>query len=182
MNEIFLPEAKPALEWVNNRVLQKVSPKRKHSLAQTRFVAALDAWTRERGAGMAGTEWHFQVRPPGEISRTLVPDVAFLSYERMPYEEQEVTEIPRIAPDVVVEVRSPDDRQSDIDEKIRVYLAAGTNVIFLVDPERKIVTVFDADGSRVVHDDEMLEHASLPGFTLVVRTLFEAPRPPASNH
>jgi len=77
MHEIILPEAKPALEWVNNRVLQKMSPKRKHSLAQTEFAIALGTYARERGNGMAGTEWHFQVRPPGEIARTLVPDVAF---------------------------------------------------------------------------------------------------------
>jgi len=177
MHEIILPDAKPALEWVNNRVLQKVSPKRKHALAQIRFARALDAWAEERGCGMAGTEWHFQVRPPGKISRTLVPDVAFLSYERMPIEEQEATEIPSVAPDVVVEVRSADDRQEDIDEKVRVYLAAGTNVIFLVDPDEKNVIVMDAEGSRVVGDDGVLEHPTLPGFSLPVRTLFDRPRP-----
>ncbi|HYK65636.1 MAG TPA: Uma2 family endonuclease, partial [Patescibacteria group bacterium] len=117
----------------------------------------------------------------GEIGRTLVPDVAFLSYERMPYEEQEVTEIPRIAPDAVVEVRSPEDRQADIDEKVRAYLAAGTNVVFLVDPEEKMVTMLDARGSRIVRAHETLEHDSLPGFELAVHTLFEAPRPRASN-
>ena len=177
MHEIFLPDAKPALEWVNNRILQKVIPRRNHALAQARFVGALDAWASKCGSGMAGTEWHFQVRPPGEISRTLVPDVAFLSYDRMPFEEQEATEIPRIAPDAVVEVRSPDDRQTDIDEKIRVYLAAGTNVIFLVDPDEKTVTIVDARGTLIVREDDILEHPVLPGFSLSVRTLFDAPRP-----
>lgn len=76
MHEIFLPDAKPALEWVNNRVLQKASPRRQHALAQGEFMIALGTWARTRGTGMAGTEWHFQVNPPGEISRTLVPDVA----------------------------------------------------------------------------------------------------------
>ena len=172
-----MPGAKPALEWVNNRILQKVSPKRKHALAQARFVVALDAWADKRGSGMAGTEWQFQVRPPGEISRTLVPDVAFLSYERMPFEQQEATEILRIAPDAVVEVRSPEDRQADIDEKVRVYLAAGTNVIFLVDPDERTVTIVDARRTRIVREHDILEHPGLTGFSLSVRTLFEAPRP-----
>jgi len=176
MHEIFLPEAKPALEWVNNRVLQKVSPKRKHALAQTRFARALDEWAEKLDTGTAGTEWHFQVRPPGEIGRTLVPDVAFLSYKRMPPEEQETTEISRIAPDVVVEVRSEDDHQEDIDEKVRVYLAAGTTVIFLVDPDDKTATVKDAHGTRVVGEDDILEHSALPGFTLRVRRLFDLRR------
>lgn len=177
MHEIILPPAKPALEWVNNRVLPKVSPKRKHSLAQGEFVAALIAWTRRWGNGMAGTEWHFQVQPPGQIGRTLVPDVAFLSYKRMAFEELEAVEIPRIAPDVVVEVRSPEDRQHDIDEKVRVYLAAGTGVVFLVDPETRTVVVKDRNGSRTVGEHEALEHPTLPNFALTVKTLFDLPPP-----
>jgi Uma2 family endonuclease len=177
MHEIILPEAKPALEWVNNRVLQKVTAGRKHALAQAAFAAALGVWTHEGGTGMAGVEWGFQVRPPGEIGRTLVPDVAFLSYDRMPFEEQEASDIVRTAPDVVVEVRSPEDRQRDIDEKTRVYLAAGTTIVFLVDPETKTVTVRDAQTNRIMHVDDVLEHPTLPGFSLPVHTLFELPRP-----
>jgi Uma2 family endonuclease len=177
MHEIILPEAKPALEWVNNRVLQKVTPKRKHAFAQAEFVIALGTWTHERGNGVAGTEWHFQVRPPGEIGRTLVPDVAFLSYDRMPRDEQETEDILRIAPDVVVEVRSPDDRPADINEKVRVYLAAGTTVVFLVDPEEMTITARDAQGTRTIGADDTLEHPALPGFRLPVRALFDLPRP-----
>jgi Uma2 family endonuclease len=175
MHEIILPEIKPALEWVNNRIIQKVTPRRKHALAQSRFCAALDAWACEHGSGMAGTEWHFQVQPPGEISRTLVPDVAYLSYNRLPRHEMEFTEIPRIAPDAVVEVRSPEDLQRDIAEKTRVYLAAGTDVVFLVDPEKKTVTIVDAHGATVLEEADTVRHRALPGFSLSSRTLFELP-------
>ena len=44
MHEIALPETKPALEWVNGRVLQKMSPRREHALAQGRFFTAPDAF------------------------------------------------------------------------------------------------------------------------------------------
>lgn len=176
MHEISLPETKPALEWVNNRVLQKVTPRRKHALAQGCFFAALHAWARRNANGMAGTEWHFQVRPPGEIARTLVPDVAYLSYERMPRRELENTEIATIAPDVVVEVRSPEDLQSDIDEKVRVYLSAGTRVIFLVDPKKKTITAIDADAkTHSFGETETVNHPALPGFAFPARDLFELP-------
>lgn len=69
----------------------------------------------------------------------------------------------------------PEDRQDDIAGKVRVYLAAGTRVIFLVDPGKKTVTVKDSQGSRVVAEDDVLEHHALPGFTLRVRTLFDLP-------
>jgi len=175
MHEIILPEAKPALEWINNRIVQKVTPRRKHALAQGVFASALAIWSRQRRNGMTGTEWHLQIQPPGAIGRTLVPDVAFLSYDRLPKAEMEDTEIPRIAPDVIVEVRSPEDSQRDIDEKARVYLAAGTTVVFLVDPAKKTVTVRDAHGNRTLDDSDMITHPELPGFELPARTLFELP-------
>ncbi|HXW76121.1 MAG TPA: Uma2 family endonuclease [Candidatus Eremiobacteraceae bacterium] len=177
MQEIVLPDnVKPALEWVNNRVLQKVSPQRKHALAQRRFASALGCWADDGRRGTVGTEWRFQVRPPNEIRRTLVPDVAFLSFDRLPYEEQERTEIPVVAPDVVVEVRSPDDRQVDIDEKVRVYLAAGTTVIFLVDPAKRSVIAIDKIGARDLSNGPVRHH-SLPGFSFEPALLFDMPRP-----
>src|SRR5579863_4587910 len=104
MLDIILPDdVKPALEWVNNRILQKVSPERKHAIPQGRFCAALDAWSTQNGSGTAGPEWRFLLRPDGEIGRTLVPDVAYLSYDRMPLTDQESIALPDIAPDVVVE-------------------------------------------------------------------------------
>jgi len=173
MHEIVLPDSvKPALEWINNRVVPKVSPKPPHALAQARFATALGAWADERGKGMVGTEMHFQVRPLGEIGRTLVPDVAFVSFERVPVKTLESNEVPHAAPDVVVEVRSPDDLQADIDEKVRVYLASGTRVLFLVDPERKDVQVVDVTGLRVVREPDVVTHESLEGFSLPVATLF----------
>jgi Uma2 family endonuclease len=178
MLEIVLSDdVKPAVEWVNDRIVQKVSPARKHSLAQGRFFAALETWAREHCPGTVGTEWRFQVWPRGEIGRTLVPDVAFLSYDRMPLDEQELTDSPAMAPDAVVEVLSDGDLRRDVDEKIRVYLSAGTNVVFLVDTKEKTVTVRDAEEPVVLGIDDLVGHRSLPGLTFPVRRLFD-PIPP----
>src|SRR5476651_1443981 len=133
MRDVILPEVKPALEWVGGRIVQKVSPRRKHALAQTRFAIALESWARDKGRGTVGTEWEFRIQPAGEARRPLVPDVAFISFDRLPYDDEAAADIPNVAPDVVVEVRSQSDRQADIDDKARVYLACGTSVIFLVD-------------------------------------------------
>jgi|SRR5271166_379993 len=175
--EITLPEAKPALEWVNGRVLQKMSPKRRHGIAQGRFYAALDTWAQEQRSGIVATEWRFRVQPPGEERRPLVPDVAYLSYARLSYEEQQVTDEPKVAPDAVVEVLSPGDRRADLEEKVRVYLAAGTSVIFIVDPKQRFVKVRDADGEHTVAETEVLAHGSSPRFSLDVHKLFSIPAP-----
>jgi Uma2 family endonuclease len=173
MLEIKLPEAKPAFEWVNGRTLQKVSPKFKHGLAQLRFAAALDVWARKKRMGSVATEWRFHIQPPEEIRRPLVRDVTFLSYKRLPYAKMLLTQNPQ----QVVEVLSPRDRRADIDEKVRVYLTAGSNVVFLVDPTTQTVTVCDGTGKCQLHKRDIIHHSSLPGFRLAVKSLFVLPKP-----
>jgi Uma2 family endonuclease len=175
MREIVLPQTKPAMEWVNGRALQKVSPQRKHALAQARFATAFDRWTRTTRAGRFGTEWEFRVEPPGEMRRPLVPDVAYLSYARLAREDTEQADIPRIAPDATVEVISPGDATADVEEKVRVYLACGTSVVFLVDTDKQTITVRDADGERVITRDADVTHRSLAGFSMLARELFDEP-------
>ena len=176
MREMVLPETKPALEWVNGRILQKVSPQAKHALAQGRFVGALDAWTQRTRSGRVGTEWECRIAPAGEVRRPLVPDVAYLSYARVPYRSR-AADIPRVAPDAVVEIISPRDRKRDVDWKVRIYLACGTSVVFLVDTKRRTVTILDSAASRTIARDGIVTHETLPGFFLPARTLFDPPRP-----
>lgn len=177
VREITVPETKPATEWVNGRALQKVSPQEPHARAQAGLAAALRAWAHDVGSGRVGTEWGFRVTPPREATRPLVPDVAFLSYDRLGYEEDEAARIPYVAPDVAVEIISPDDRGRDIEEKIRVYLAAGAALVLLVDPGERTFTAHDAEGTRRFLPDETFEHASLPGFAIGVASVFEKPNP-----
>jgi Uma2 family endonuclease len=175
MHEIVLPYAKPALEWVNGRVLQKVSPQRKHALAQTVFAAAFAGWAMQTRLGRFGTEWECRLQPPGQIRRPLVPDVAYVSYARIPRDDRAAADIPRVAPDAVVEVLSPDDRPKDVEEKVWVYLACGTSVVFLVNTDDETVTIREPGATTTLNGDAIVTHPSLPGFAMPARTLFEEP-------
>ena len=177
VREIAVPETKPATEWVNGRALQKMSPQEPHARAQTRFTVALTVWADATGAGRVGTEWEFRVTPPHEVTRPLVPDVAFLSYDRLGYEEDEAARIPYMAPDVAVEIISPGDRRRDIEEKIRVYLAAGAGLVLYVDPVERTFTAHDVAGSRRFLADDVFEHSMLPGFSVRVGSVFEKVKP-----
>ncbi|HYZ17622.1 MAG TPA: Uma2 family endonuclease [Candidatus Acidoferrum sp.] len=170
MREIVLPEAKPAYEWILGRAVQKVSPRRAHALLQAAFSAALSAWAE--GRGEVGTEWEFRPAPPGEERRPLVPDVAFVSFERVHGLSDADREKPPFAPDVAVEVRSPSDREQNIDEKVRVYLAAGARLVVLVDPQAGSITAIDADEERTFLDGDVLAHPALPGFSLPLDPFF----------
>jgi len=179
MLEIEVPETKPATEWVNGRALQKMNPRERHSRSQGAFLAALLLWSREAGSGRVGPEWDFRLAPPGEPRRPLVPDVAYLSYDRVGYEDDDGASIPIVAPNAVVEILSPGDARRDVDEKIRVYLASGTDVVFIVDPVRKTVDAHSSDGIETFSGGDVVTHRSLTGFALPVASIFEKTQPRA---
>lgn len=177
IREITLPETKPATEWVRGRALQKMSPQDPHARAQLRLGAALLSWADASGLGRVGTEWEFRITPPGEITRPLVPDVAFLSFDRVGFEQRDAALIPRTAPDVAVEVLSPGDRFADIQDKIRAYLAAGSKLVLLADPADRTLTAHDPERVQYFAADDTFQHPSLPGFSISVGSIFEETKP-----
>ena len=171
IREIVLPETTPETEWVRDRPVQKVSPTRRHALLQLAVAVRLRAWAR--GLGDVGTEWRFRVTPPGEITRPLVPDVAYVSYERMMALSVAERETPPVAPDIVVEILPPDDRPADVAHKRDVYLAAGATTLLIVDPDRRTMDVFDAGGAHTeYHETDTYASGLFPGLTLSLADLF----------
>jgi len=152
--ELGIPEVKPAIESVRGRWEQKMSPRRRHAIAQFRLCALLADWTGERGEerGEVGSEWRCYILPPAEKPSSLVPDVAYFSFERMPPELGELREKPTIAPDVAVEILSPDDRRTLLDEKIALYLANGSRLVVVVDPSKHSVEMHELAGSRTFYE------------------------------
>lgn len=169
-SEIVLPETKPETEWVRGRPLQKVSPQRTHSRLQGALTIRLSNWAAARGE--VGPEWRFRVAPPGEVRRPLVPDVAFVSSERLqPLSDAEL-EVPPLAPDVAVEILSQDDRRIDVDDKIATYLHAGSSLVIIVDPQWRAVELHDRDAVVRLDETSAIEHWALPDFSYPVRELF----------
>jgi Uma2 family endonuclease len=177
IREITLPVTEPATEWVNGRALQKLSPREEHGRIQLRLGAALFAWAEKAGAGRVSSEWEFRVTPPGEATRPLVPDIAFLSFERLGYAQDEAAQIPYLAPDAAIEIVSPGDRRDDLEDKIRVYLAAGAKLVLLVDPVQRSFVAHDAMGARRFSSDALFTHTALPGFSVPVASVFEPLKP-----
>jgi Uma2 family endonuclease len=99
------------------------------------------------------------------------PDVAFIRSHRL------LSPPPRgfaeLAPDLAVEVLSPDDRPGEVLEKVGDWLNAATLVVWVVDPKRRIARVYRADGSETqVDDDGFLDGEELlPEFRMSLETL-----------
>jgi len=104
--------------------------------------------------------------------RLLCPDVAYVSNERdAPVEDDEFFPY---APDLAVEVLSPDNTRPRVRRKARAYLANGARLVWAIDTRRKNVTVFRSLGEPEIlaGDVELSGEDVLPGFALRVADLF----------
>jgi Uma2 family endonuclease len=79
-----------------------------------------------------------------------------------------------ITPDLAVEVLSPNDLAYEIDEKVEEYLAASIPLVWVIDPETRIVLIHRKDGSttKLRANDELTGEDIVPGFRCHVSELF----------
>jgi Uma2 family endonuclease len=113
-----------------------------------------------------------------EGSRT--PDLMFIHVDRLTaYREAHPDWRQKpylIVPDFVVEIVSPNDSFSKIDEKVDAYLLDGVRLIWVIDPQRRKAIVYTPDAEQSFHlrGDAVLDGEDvIPGFQIVLSKLFE---------
>jgi len=146
----------------------------RHGKVALNIGAEMRAYARRRNLGVAfAAETGFIVRTPDGES-VLVPDAAFIRRERLPEGDLPAGFCP-VVPDLVVEVVSPSDSEPAVREKVNEWLAGGVSVVWVVDPQRRLVEVWTADGLRLsIGENEWLTgEPVLPGFRVAVRKLLE---------
>ena len=74
---------------------------------------------------------------------------------------------PDLAPDLVVEVLSPDDRPGEVLAKVADWLTAGTRLVWTVDPQRRVARIYRHDGTEtfVTAVGALEGEDVLPGFS-----------------
>lgn len=99
------------------------------------------------------------------------PDAAFVRSGRL---DEEPDGFLPLAPDFAAEVLSPFDRIPDALAKIAMYLQAGVQLVWLVDPAKQTVTIFRPDGTiTVANEDDLLDGGEvIPGFSVAVSEIF----------
>jgi Uma2 family endonuclease len=102
-------------------------------------------------------------------------DFAFYSYQRVPKGTFKKKGYLPVAPDLVIEVKSPSDLWKSILAKVAEYLNAGVTVVCVLDPERQTATIYQADQpEQTLSAEAMLSFPQvLPGFSVPVKRFFE---------
>lgn len=174
---IEIPEIKPALELIDGRLVQKMSPKRRHQVLEIRWARALQEWAGDRGEALP--EWRYEFQAPGYDFASLVPDVAYLSREALEELGAAGAELPQRAPEIAVEVISKGDSMRRLARKTAMYLAAGTRVLFVVDPPRRTVVAHsrapDGTGTASLRfgPGDVVTHPAMPEFAFPTDAMFE---------
>jgi Uma2 family endonuclease len=103
-----------------------------------------------------------------------IPDVSFLSWDRLPGRRRPQEPIPSLEVDLAVEVISQGNTRAEMRRKLREDFAGGARLVWFIDPQARTARVSTAPrrSSRLEADGVLDGGAVLPGFVLPLRELF----------
>ena len=163
-----LPDDGMRHELDEGELISMPPPLGEHGIIQNGTAYLLTDLVKPRSLGIVFTETGFRLTP-GTVR---APDVSFIRAERVP------TLDPKrrfeFAPDLAIEIISPSETAAAIAHKVRQYLHAGVEVVWVLYPEDQTVHVFESSKTgRIVESGDLLEAPGLlPGFSIRVSDLF----------
>lgn len=157
-------------ELINGEIIEKV-PTAEHAHIAGIISGEFHLYLKQRPQIKARFGVESRFRPEGDTGNDRMPDV-FLRY----------TNAPRVKkgpvsgmPDVAVEIKSPEDTYRAMREKANYYLQNGSQMVWLVYPDKQIVEIYQNEVDiRILQPGDVIEGgAVLPDFTLPVDDVFE---------
>ncbi len=172
-NELLaLEKSGKSTELVCGRLIVREPPTTYHGRVQSILIVIVGSYVRTHALGAVfGQDTGFQIASDPDTVRA--PDLAFVDRAR-------VAQIARrgyaaLAPDLVAEILSPDDRPGEVLSKVGEWLEAGVRLGWVIDADRRVAAVYRADGSVETRasDANVDGEAVLPGFSFRLAELFE---------
>ncbi len=158
-------------ELLRGELIMVSPPGYAHGSIEARIARALGDFVEARDLGdvLVGEPGFVIARNPDTVR---APDVAFVRAERVPKGEE--TRFFEGAPDLAVEVLSPNDRAGEVNAKVQDWLDAGCRMVWVVDPATKTVSVYRSRTQiEVLGASETISGGDvLPGFGLPVAGIF----------
>lgn len=172
--EMFMmPNGNVRRELVRGEVRWTELAEVSHGRVTVNVATSLYRHAHENGLGFAyaaGTGFKIASGP----DTVRAPDVAFVRRESL----EEVGEVEGYwpgAPDLAVEVVSPTDLYTEVEEKVADWLESGVRMVVIVNPRNKTVTVRRSESEITVlgEDDTLNGGETVPGWSLPVRDVFQ---------
>jgi Uma2 family endonuclease len=166
-----LPPTSAIRELVRGEVIETMPPGGRHGGIAVVLAMLLRLWTQHVGGGYVGVEAGYMLGHDPDTVRG--PDVSYVRADRIP-----ATGVPEsywtLAPDLAVEIVSPNETADEVRDKVRDFLAAGTPLVWVLYPRAQEVVVHTPDGiARTYRGNDLLEFPDvLPDFSCTVAELF----------
>ena len=159
-------------ELVRGKLIVREPPGTYHGRVQGILHVLVGSYVRTHALGaVLGQDTGFKIASDPDTVRA--PDLAFVDRAR-------VAQIARrgyaaLAPDLVAEILSPEDRPGEVLTKVGDWLEAGVRLVWVIDPDRRVATVYRVDGSvmTVAAEADLDGEAVLPGLSFRLAELFE---------
>jgi len=158
-------------ELVRGEIVYLMATGHKHGFVELNVGSILRDFvkTHKLGRVVVGEVGIYTARQPDTVRAA---DVAFVSHERLA--QVQSRSYLDVAPELVVEVLSPDDRWSEVKTKLAEYFVIGVQLIWVIDPQREAIFVY-----QTLHDveilglgDELTGGLVLPEFKVAVAEFF----------
>ena len=135
---LTLPETKPASEYIDGKIIQKLMPQGEHSTIQGELITALNGTLKPQKIARAFPELRCTF---GE--RSTVPDVTVFTWNRIPRQDNgRIANAFNIEPDWTIEILSPNQSYAKVTKNILYCLDNGTQLGWLIDPSEQSVLVY----------------------------------------
>lgn len=144
-----------------------------HGEVAHRIVILVDRFepSRNHVVGWIAEAPFLLTRAPDSV---VSPDASFIKLDHLPSRAARRKRV-EVAPDIAVEVVSPSDRASMVTRKVSRYLAAGTERVWVVDPEARTVAVYGPGGfAQFLEEGDVLDGGDvIPGLQIKVFDIFD---------
>ena len=167
-----LPNDGQRHELAHGWLVSEPPPGIRHGCVAMRMGALLDAFIREYKVELiVSSEAGFVLHRSPDTVRA--PDLALIARQRYLALNDNRKAMPG-EPDLAIEILSPSNRWPEVHAKVADYLAAGTTVVWVVDPEAEHVRSYRAllEPHVLTGSDPLTAPDLLPGFNVPVSELF----------
>lgn len=135
------------------------------------LVEFLNAWVRKRNLGLVAS-------PDGmveiQVDLVRIPDVSYISWDRLPGRRRPRKAVPRVVPNLVAEILSKSNTRAEMKRKRIECFDAGVELFWEIDPKKRVVRVYsEADTFVTLTEEDVLKGGEvLPGFELPLSEFF----------
>src|SRR6266571_2873518 len=135
------------VELVRGQLIVREPPGTHHGAISANLAYHLSDFVRRHDAGTVfAQDTGFKIASDPDTVRA--PDVAFVVRERAALIQKRG--YAELAPDLLAEILSPDDRPAEVLAKVADWLTAGTRIVWVIDPQRRDARVYRRDGTLTV--------------------------------